>query len=34
MSDMESNPEYPTLPVNLLDQPVEYEDLPEQSPPT
>jgi hypothetical protein len=34
MSDMESNPEYPTLPVNLFDQPVEYEELPEQSPTT
>jgi hypothetical protein len=34
MSDTESNPEYPTLPVNLFDQPVEYEELPEQSPTT
>jgi hypothetical protein len=34
MSDTESNPEYPTLPVNLFDTPVEYEDLPEQSPTT
>jgi hypothetical protein len=34
MSDMESNPEYPTLPVNLFDQPVKYENLPAQSPST
>jgi hypothetical protein len=34
MSDTEFNPEYPTLPVNLFDQPVEYEELPEQSPTT
>jgi len=34
MSDTESNPEYPTLPVNLFDKPNEYEDLPEQSPTT
>ena len=34
MSDTESNPEYPTLPVNLFDQPIEYEELPEQSPTT
>jgi len=34
MSDTESNPEYPTLPVNLFDQPVEYKDLPKQSPTT
>ena len=31
---MESNPDYPTLPVNLFDEPIEYEDLPEQSPTT
>jgi hypothetical protein len=31
MSDTESNPEYPTLPVNLFNQPVEYKELPEQS---
>jgi hypothetical protein len=34
MSDMESNPEYPTLPVNLFDESIEYEELPEQSPTT
>jgi hypothetical protein len=34
MSDTESNPEYPTLPVNLFDQPVEYDELPKQSPTT
>jgi len=34
MSDTESNPDYPTLPVNLFDKPIEYEDLPEQSPTT
>jgi len=32
MSDTESNPEYPTLPVNLFDIPIEYEEIPEQSP--
>jgi hypothetical protein len=32
MSDTESNPEYPTLPVNLFDKPIKYKDLPEQSP--
>ena len=34
MSDTESNPEYPTVPVHLFDQPVEYEELPAQSPTT
>jgi hypothetical protein len=34
MSDTESNPEYPTLPVNLFDQPVEYEEPSEQLPTT
>jgi len=34
MTDTESNPEYPTLPVNLFDKPIEYKDLPEQSPTT
>jgi len=34
MSDTESNTDYPTLPVNLFDKPIEYEDLPEQSPTT
>jgi hypothetical protein len=34
MSDTESNPDYLTLPVNLFDQPVEYEELPEQLPTT
>jgi len=32
MSDTESNSEYPSLPVNLFDKAIEYEDLPEQSP--
>jgi len=30
MSDTESNPECPTLPVNLFNKPLEYEDLSEQ----
>jgi hypothetical protein len=34
MSDTESNSEYPTLPVNLFNQIVEYEDLPKQLPTT
>jgi len=34
MSDTESNPEYPTLPVNDFNQLVEFEDLSEQSPTT
>jgi len=34
MSDTESNPDYPILPVNLFDKPIEYENLPEQSPTT
>jgi len=34
MSDTESIPDYPTLPVNLFDKPIEYEDLPEQYPTT
>jgi len=34
MSDMESNPKYPTLPRNLFDNTREYEDLPEHSPTT
>jgi hypothetical protein len=34
MRDTESNPEYPTLPVNLFDQTVEYEELSKQLPTT
>jgi hypothetical protein len=34
MRDTESNPDYPTPPVNLFDQPIKYEELPEQSPTT
>jgi len=34
MSNTESNPDYPRRPVNLFDTPIEYEELPEQSPTT